>query len=168
MSCSQQWVKELVDRVVASWEDKQRGLVRLPSPSLNKFNIFCLQIVLYFETLGRGELCPTISAYRTSRVANQKPASVIVYDYYDQTRRARSFYESPRATLCDICDPATSDQCPDDGCPDRPTPSFSTRYSTFEGDVDVLGSHSTRSLNPMSLASYLILVITCSIYHILR
>ena len=124
------------------------------------------KIVLYFETLGRGELCPTISAYRTSRVANQKPASVIVYDYYDQTRRARSFYESPRATLCDICDPATSDQCPDDGCPDRPTPSFSTRYSTFEGDVDVLGSHS-RSLVPISFFNYVLTFTVCFIYRVM-
>ena len=128
--------------------------------------IYNFQIILYFETLGRGELCPTISAYRTSRVANQKPASVVVYDYYDQTRRARSFYESPRATLCDICDPATSDQCPDDGCPDRPTPSFSTRYSTFEGDVDVLGSH-CRSLVPLSLATYFSTIIVTLMHRVL-
>ena len=135
--------------------------------TIKSFFFLLCQIVLYFETLGRGELCPTISAYRTSRVANQKPASVVVYDYYDQTRRARSFYESPRATLCDICDPATSDQCPDDGCPDRPTPSFSTRYSTFEGDVDVIGSYST-SLVPVSFINYVLGLIAFSIYHGLR
>ena len=110
------------------------------------------KVVLYFESIGRAEVCPTISAYRTSRVANQKPASVLVYDYYDQSRRARSFYESVRATLCDICDPA--DECPDDGCPDRPTPSFST-YSTFGANVDVLnGSGKLESLSAVVLAIF--------------
>jgi len=94
------------------------------------------KVVLYFESIGKGEVCPTIEAYRTSRVANQKPASVLVYDYYDQSLRARSFYESVRATLCDICDPASDDECPDDGCPDRPVPSFSTLYRPG-GNVDL-------------------------------
>lgn len=97
------------------------------------------KVVLYFASLGRSEVCPTIEAFRTSRVANQKPASVLVYDYYDQSRRARAFYRSVKATLCDICDPASPDECPDDGCPDRPTPSFST-YSSFGSNVDVPGS----------------------------
>jgi len=47
-------------------------------------------------------------------VANQKPAPVVVYDYYDQSRRARSFYDVVPATLCDICE---DDDCPDNGCP---------------------------------------------------
>ena len=50
-------------------------------------------MVLYFESLGLSEVCPTISAFKTSDVGNQKPASVLVYDYYDQSRRARSFYQ---------------------------------------------------------------------------
>ena len=49
-------------------------------------------------------MCPTIEAYRTYRVAQQKPAPVLVYDYYDQSRRARSFYDVVPATLCDICE----------------------------------------------------------------
>ena len=80
------------------------------------------KIVLYFEKITRSETCPTISAFRTHRVANQKPAAVLVYDYYDQSRRARSFYDVVPATLCDIC---SGDDCPDDGCPDRP------KFSTF-------------------------------------
>ena len=75
------------------------------------------KFVLYFENLSRAEVCPTISAYRTHRVANQKPAAVLVYDYYDQSRKARAFYDVVPATLCDICQ---GDDCPDDGCPDRP------------------------------------------------
>lgn len=33
------------------------------------------------------EYCPTISAFRTHKVAKQKPAPVTVYDYYDQCKR---------------------------------------------------------------------------------
>lgn len=39
-------------------------------------------------------------------VANQKPVPVIVYDYYDSSRRARTFYQPLKATICDICDDA--------------------------------------------------------------
>lgn len=37
-------------------------------------------------------------------VANQKPVPVSVYDYYDSSRRARTFYEPLKSTLCDICE----------------------------------------------------------------
>ena len=62
------------------------------------------KVVVYFETITKKEKCYTIEAFRTHRVANQKPAPVIVYDYYDQSRRARSFYDVVPATLCDICE----------------------------------------------------------------
>ena len=71
------------------------------------------KVVIYFETIGKKEKCLTIEAFRTHRVANQKPAPVVVYDYYDQSRRARSFYDVVPATLCDICE---ADDCPDN-CP---------------------------------------------------
>ena len=77
--------------------------------------------MIYFDSITRVEICPTIEAFRTYRVANQKPAPVLVYDYYDQSRRARAFYDIVPATLCDICD---GDDCPDDGCPDRPRLTF--------------------------------------------
>merc|ERR1711874_849762 len=72
------------------------------------------KVILYFDSLTKREVCPTIEAFRTHRVANQKPAPVLVYDYYDQSRRARSFYDVVPATLCDICE---DDDCPDNGCP---------------------------------------------------
>lgn len=79
----------------------------------------------------RKEYCPTISAFRTHKVAKQKPVPVTIYDYYDSSefkllkqflkinfleeknrtnlnfctaRRARVFYEPKTATLCDICE----------------------------------------------------------------
>lgn len=40
-------------------------------------------VVIYFDDLGRKELCPTLDAFRTHKVAETKPAPVTVYDYYD-------------------------------------------------------------------------------------
>lgn len=61
-------------------------------------------VVLYFDKMDRHEYCPTISAFRTHKVAKQKPVPVSIYDYYDSSRRARVFYEPRKATLCDICE----------------------------------------------------------------
>lgn len=47
---------------------------------------------------------------------NQKPAYVLVYDYYDQSRRARSFYQVSPGSQCDITDDEEVK-----GCGDRPT-----------------------------------------------
>ena len=90
--------------------------------------------MIYFDSITRVEICPTIEAFRTYRVANQKPAPVLVYDYYDQSRRAMSFYDVVAATVCDICE---DDDCPDDGCPDRPQfPNFGS-YAFREAYYDV-------------------------------
>jgi len=72
------------------------------------------KVILFFESLGRSEICPTISAFRTFRVANQKPAYVLVYDYYDQSRRARSFYGVDASNLCDISDDSYANDCGDE------------------------------------------------------
>ncbi|XP_050529257.1 CD109 antigen-like isoform X2 [Daktulosphaira vitifoliae] len=61
-------------------------------------------VMLYFDKMMAQEYCPTISAFRTHKVAKQKPVPVTVYDYYDQSRRARVFYEPRVATPCDICE----------------------------------------------------------------
>lgn len=99
------------------------------------------RVVLYFGSMGRSEVCPTISAFRTHRVANQKPASVLVYDFYDQSRHSRSFYDIVPATLCDICQ---GDDCPSDGCPERLTfPTFGS-YA-FGENIDTLGGASAVS-----------------------
>lgn len=52
----------------------------------------------------REELCPTVSAFRTHKVAKQRPVPVTLYDYYDQSRRARAFYSPLIATELDICE----------------------------------------------------------------
>lgn len=40
-------------------------------------------VVVYFDHLTRKELCPTLDAFRTQKVAEQRPAAVTIYDYYD-------------------------------------------------------------------------------------
>lgn len=63
-------------------------------------------VVIYFDRIGREELCVTVPAHREHKVANQKPVPVKVYDYYNLARSARMFYSPHKATLCDICDGA--------------------------------------------------------------
>lgn len=40
-------------------------------------------VIVYFDHLTRKEICPTLDAFRTQKVAEQRPASVTIYDYYD-------------------------------------------------------------------------------------
>jgi len=98
------------------------------------------KVIIYFDTITKREICPTIEAFRTHRVANQKPAAVLVYDYYDQSRRARSFYDVVPATVCDICE---DEDCPDDGCPDRPQfinfGAYAFREAYYDADSGVSG-----------------------------
>lgn len=41
------------------------------------------KIIVYFDHLTRKEICPALDAFRTQKVAKQKPAAVTIYDYYD-------------------------------------------------------------------------------------
>jgi hypothetical protein len=40
-------------------------------------------IIVYFDVIGRTEVCPVFKSFRTHGVANLKPSPIIVYDYYD-------------------------------------------------------------------------------------
>jgi len=60
-------------------------------------------IDLYFDKMTRHTVCPTILAYRVFKVADQRKVPVVMYDYYDSSRRARAFYEPIKADVCDIC-----------------------------------------------------------------
>uniref|UniRef100_A0A4Y0BNW4 TEP1-F n=1 Tax=Anopheles funestus TaxID=62324 RepID=A0A4Y0BNW4_ANOFN len=50
-------------------------------------------VVLYFDNVGADIIKLSMSAFQKHEVENAKPANVIIYDYYDNTRCARSFYE---------------------------------------------------------------------------
>ncbi|KAI4464831.1 macroglobulin / complement [Holotrichia oblita] len=86
-------------------------------------------VVLYFHNTTIQEYCPTVSAFRTHKVAKQKPVAVTIYDYYDSSRKARVFYGgNKKTTLCDICeDEDCGDICSLEPVP-RPLNSSSISY----------------------------------------
>ena len=49
-------------------------------------------VLIYFDKLGRTEVCPTVAAYRVAKVAFQKPTAVKVYDYYDSCKFFTSIF----------------------------------------------------------------------------
>ncbi|XP_053673861.1 thioester-containing protein 1 allele R1-like [Anopheles nili] len=49
-------------------------------------------VVLYFDNIGEKMVNLELAAFQKHEVENAKPANVIIYDYYDNTRCARSFY----------------------------------------------------------------------------
>ena len=119
------------------------------------------KVVVYFETITKKEKCYTIEAFRTHRVANQKPAPVVVYDYYDQSRRARSFYDVVPASLCDICE---EEDCPDNGCarqssvPNFGSYAFNEAYYTSDRGSGAWGV--TASVTSVVLGSVAALLVT--------
>lgn len=67
-------------------------------------------VIIYFDTLKKADTCLEIGAVKTHSVAKQKESSVLLYDYYDNTKSAKEFYEI-KSSLCDIC---TGDECTGD------------------------------------------------------
>lgn len=61
-------------------------------------------IEIYFDSLHKEELkCLPISAFKQHAVALLKPVPVVLYDYYDTSRKATEYYEVS-SKLCDICE----------------------------------------------------------------
>ncbi|KAM7353961.1 thioester-containing protein 4 isoform 2-T2 [Cochliomyia hominivorax] len=61
-------------------------------------------LVIYFDHLYKDdETCLMIEAFRTHAVAMQKPAPIVLYDYYENTKKVTAFYEV-ESKLCDICE----------------------------------------------------------------
>ncbi|XP_053957332.1 thioester-containing protein 1 allele R1 [Anastrepha ludens] len=63
-------------------------------------------VIIYFDYLDRREVCPTLHAYKTVKVTGHQLVPVVMYDYYDNARRARQFYRAPKSVVCDICEHA--------------------------------------------------------------
>ncbi|KAH8238987.1 hypothetical protein KR038_011562, partial [Drosophila bunnanda] len=60
-------------------------------------------VVIYFESLTPGDpKCLTVEAARTHDVARQRPAYVVLYDYYAPERKCTEYYQVG-SSLCDIC-----------------------------------------------------------------
>ena len=48
-------------------------------------------VVVYFDDVGAETICVDFKAIRTHDVAEQKPAPVIIYDYYDNCEFIETF-----------------------------------------------------------------------------
>lgn len=60
-------------------------------------------VVIYFESLPKDvKKCLPIEAFQTHAVANLKPVPIVLYDYYDTTKKATDYYEI-ESKLADIC-----------------------------------------------------------------
>ncbi|XP_064467079.1 CD109 antigen-like isoform X2 [Ornithodoros turicata] len=69
-------------------------------------------VVIYFDRIGKEELCVTVPAHREHKVANQRPVPVKISDYYNPSRTARMLVHPPKTNLCSICDGnECGDQC---------------------------------------------------------
>lgn len=66
------------------------------------------KVIIYLDRVTKDEVCFTVPAHRTSKVSNNRPIPVTIYDYYNRQQAARIFYEPEPTTSCDICD---SDKC---------------------------------------------------------
>ncbi|XP_037049174.1 CD109 antigen-like [Bradysia coprophila] len=60
-------------------------------------------VVIYLDNVGVSEICLQLNAYRMCQIADEKPVSVQVYDYYDNSRRGTVFYQTKSKDLCGIC-----------------------------------------------------------------
>lgn len=87
------------------------------------------KVIIYFERVTEYEVCPTVLAYLTTKVANHRPVPVTVFDYYDTTRTARQFYRVTYVSICDVCDP---DECVLYDCEDEDFNGQRLRSSSVE------------------------------------
>lgn len=84
------------------------GLKRTPDVKRVDTSGANTRVIVYLDKVTRDELCLTIPAHRSSKVSNNKPTPVSIYDYYNRQKAARILYEPPQASSSDICD---SDDC---------------------------------------------------------
>ncbi|XP_037051859.1 CD109 antigen-like [Bradysia coprophila] len=64
---------------------------------------------IYIDQMTPNEqLCFEVQGYRSHKVAENKPVPVRIYDYYDDSRNAREFYQIASVGSCEICD---GDEC---------------------------------------------------------
>ncbi|XP_017476754.1 PREDICTED: CD109 antigen-like isoform X2 [Rhagoletis zephyria] len=66
-------------------------------------------IVVYFESLSKDNIvCVPIEAFKVYPVADQKPATLVLFDYYDTAQKVTEYY-TVSSNKCDIC--ADDEEC---------------------------------------------------------
>ncbi|XP_060084301.1 CD109 antigen-like [Ylistrum balloti] len=63
-------------------------------------------LVLYFDEFNSEPQCVSVYMMRTDMVAEQKPAPIKIYDYYDTSKQSTTFYVSEvlaNSGVCDVC-----------------------------------------------------------------
>uniref|UniRef100_A0A1B0G6L1 TEP1-F n=1 Tax=Glossina morsitans morsitans TaxID=37546 RepID=A0A1B0G6L1_GLOMM len=85
-------------------EDSLENLKQIEGASNIEVKNSASLLVIYFDHLHKNrQKCVPIEAFKSHAVAMQKPASILLYDYYDTNKKVTSFYEVA-SKLCDICD----------------------------------------------------------------
>ncbi|XP_015784901.1 CD109 antigen isoform X1 [Tetranychus urticae] len=107
-------------------------------------------VVIYFDRLTREELCLTVPAHRTQKVANNKPVPVTLYDYYNRHESARIMYEPKMTTTCSIC--SSSDcQCNNEG-------ENAIKEASFDGSSGFIASTNLAIVLLLQLISFVCII----------
>ncbi|CAN9502286.1 unnamed protein product [Ophioblennius macclurei] len=70
---------------------------------VRKVEITADKISLYLDSLTKSQVCFQLPIIRKYKVARTQDAVVLVYDYYEPTRRATASYNSPELRAADSC-----------------------------------------------------------------
>ncbi|XP_055642240.1 thioester-containing protein 1 allele R1-like [Toxorhynchites rutilus septentrionalis] len=68
---------------------------------------------LYFDSLPLHYECLNVTGFRQSDVLQQIPGTVRVYDFYDNSRVAISYFDGKQLQICDICENDCPPECSD-------------------------------------------------------
>ncbi len=64
---------------------------------------------IYFSSLSVENSCVIVMAHRIHFVAKHAKSAVVVYDYYDTTKKVTKMYDGPEVSICEIC--SLDDSC---------------------------------------------------------
>ncbi|KAK3768403.1 hypothetical protein RRG08_048500, partial [Elysia crispata] len=71
---------------------------------LKRIEVQNKKVVLYFDQIGKSDVCVTFRAYRTGMVAKSQPTAIRVYDYYEPGNQVTQFYESKVLKESSLCE----------------------------------------------------------------
>ncbi|XP_033742010.1 pregnancy zone protein-like isoform X2 [Pecten maximus] len=76
------------------------------APEYKRLETAARGLVLYFDEFNSEAQCVSIYMMRVDMVAEQKPAPIRIYDYYDTSKQSTTFYSSEvlaNSGVCDVC-----------------------------------------------------------------